>query len=411
MFIRNAWYIAAWADERRRLRVRANADTPADARRARELGAEGIGLCRTEHMFMSAERLPVVRRFGAIEARVGPGMHYGMPWPVDCVDVLKTTSVMKIGVGFNLRENDSESLKGVELLTGDEARSRFGWVPDDVVQARFRQGDGLIEPKRVAMGLLEGSSADVITGVGVTGFEVSSGRLTTVVTDHGTIATGAAVIAAGPLSELLTRPAGVELPVSAVRRQRVVLWDVPEVPRDAPMTVDEETTSHWRPVASGAYLLYPDASEPGAEPVENVTADPGFALALLDPFSPIAIARTATFWRDVWERAGSACSCPEASVRFQSMSGPCIDCTTRRTDGCSTSIAIRTTPPGRRSRWISRATASTSRCSSRRGTRRRKARGFIFSTCRREGWLCTTSRPTSGARPRSRTFAARATSN
>jgi pyruvate,orthophosphate dikinase len=53
--------IAAWADERRRLRVRANADTPEDARRARELGAEGIGLCRTEHMFMAGERLPVVR--------------------------------------------------------------------------------------------------------------------------------------------------------------------------------------------------------------------------------------------------------------------------------------------------------------------------------------------------------------
>ncbi|HEY3615015.1 MAG TPA: pyruvate, phosphate dikinase [Gaiellales bacterium] len=53
--------IATWADERRRLAVRANADTPEDARRARELGAEGIGLCRTEHMFMAAERLPVVR--------------------------------------------------------------------------------------------------------------------------------------------------------------------------------------------------------------------------------------------------------------------------------------------------------------------------------------------------------------
>src|SRR6476660_6062373 len=196
--------------------------------------------------------------------------------------------------------------QGYLWLARSEARSRFAWVPDDVVQARFRQGDGLIEPKRIAMGLLEGSSADVITGVGVTGFQVSSGRLTAVVTDHGTVAAGAAVVAAGPLSELLTRPAGVELPVSAVRRQRVVLWDVPEVPRDAPMTVDEETTSHWRPVASGAYLLYPDASEPGSEPVENVTADPGFALARLDPSSPIAIARTATFWRDVWERAGSA---------------------------------------------------------------------------------------------------------
>ena len=45
----------------RRLRVYANADTPADALRARENGAEGIGLCRTEHMFMAADRLPIVR--------------------------------------------------------------------------------------------------------------------------------------------------------------------------------------------------------------------------------------------------------------------------------------------------------------------------------------------------------------
>ena len=50
-----------WADAVRRLGVRANADTPADARRAREFGAEGIGLCRTEHMFMEAERQPKMR--------------------------------------------------------------------------------------------------------------------------------------------------------------------------------------------------------------------------------------------------------------------------------------------------------------------------------------------------------------
>jgi pyruvate, orthophosphate dikinase len=53
--------ITAWADEIRRLGVRANADTPEDAARAREFGAEGIGLCRTEHMFFGDERLPVMR--------------------------------------------------------------------------------------------------------------------------------------------------------------------------------------------------------------------------------------------------------------------------------------------------------------------------------------------------------------
>jgi pyruvate,orthophosphate dikinase len=53
--------VLAWADEIRRLGVRTNADTPRDALRARELGAEGIGLCRTEHMFMAEERQPKMR--------------------------------------------------------------------------------------------------------------------------------------------------------------------------------------------------------------------------------------------------------------------------------------------------------------------------------------------------------------
>jgi pyruvate,orthophosphate dikinase len=53
--------ILGWADDSRRLQIRANADNPDDAARAREFGAEGIGLCRTEHMFFGDERLPVVQ--------------------------------------------------------------------------------------------------------------------------------------------------------------------------------------------------------------------------------------------------------------------------------------------------------------------------------------------------------------
>ncbi|MEO6191579.1 MAG: pyruvate, phosphate dikinase, partial [Thermoanaerobaculia bacterium] len=54
--------LLAWADGERRLRIRANADTPRDARVAAALGAEGIGLCRTEHMFFADERIPWVRQ-------------------------------------------------------------------------------------------------------------------------------------------------------------------------------------------------------------------------------------------------------------------------------------------------------------------------------------------------------------
>ncbi|MEJ2720416.1 MAG: pyruvate, phosphate dikinase, partial [bacterium] len=63
----------SWADEQRRLKVRANADTPEDAAKAVEFGAEGIGLARTEHMFFKEDRIPVVREMimaATREARV-----------------------------------------------------------------------------------------------------------------------------------------------------------------------------------------------------------------------------------------------------------------------------------------------------------------------------------------------------
>ena len=63
--------ILQWADELRRLRVHANADTPEDAAKARELGAEGIGLCRTEHMFMAEGRLPVMREMIMADSEQG----------------------------------------------------------------------------------------------------------------------------------------------------------------------------------------------------------------------------------------------------------------------------------------------------------------------------------------------------
>jgi len=60
----------------------------------------------------------VIRRFGRVAARLGPGIHYRLPWPIDQVDVVRTTSVMKTGVGFDLREGE-ERVTGVEILTGD----------------------------------------------------------------------------------------------------------------------------------------------------------------------------------------------------------------------------------------------------------------------------------------------------
>ncbi len=190
----------------------------------------------------------------------------------------------------------------IELLRGEEVRYRFPYIAENVVQVRFRQGDGFLDPKRIAMGFAAASGVPVAVNCGVTGFRVVGGRLTAVETDAGTVETDTAVVACGPLSGLLAETADLWLPISAVQRQKVILPDLPEVPPDAPMTIDEETGVHWRPALRGAYLLFTDPTTPPTAPTEDVPTDRRFAFQLLDPASPVAAARTAPFWRAVWER-------------------------------------------------------------------------------------------------------------
>ena len=118
------------------------------------------------------------------------------------------------------------------------------------------------------------------------------------------MATESVVIAAGPFSGIVAALAGVELPVQTVRRQKLVLPEVPEVPAGAPMTVDDDTGAHWRPAFRGASLLFTDPTTPPTPPEENVPTDQAFAFQLLDPSSPQSVSRVAPFWRDVWTRGG-----------------------------------------------------------------------------------------------------------
>ncbi len=60
-----------WADGVRRLKVRANAETPLDCQTARDFGAEGVGLCRTEHMFFDADRITAVRQMILADSEAG----------------------------------------------------------------------------------------------------------------------------------------------------------------------------------------------------------------------------------------------------------------------------------------------------------------------------------------------------
>jgi len=96
--------------------------------------------------------------------------------------------------------------------------------------------------------------------------------------------------------------AGLDLEVRPRRRMKLVIPELPDIPADSPMTIDEETVAHWRPALRGAYALFTDPSTPVTEPTDNVTPDARFAFDLLTPTSPRAMARISPFWKDVWAR-------------------------------------------------------------------------------------------------------------
>ncbi|MEP3303506.1 MAG: putative PEP-binding protein, partial [Roseibium sp.] len=87
--------LMGWADKVRRMKVRTNAETPADAKVAREFGAEGIGLCRTEHMFFEGERIVAVREMILSETEEGRRAALAKLLPMQRQDFTKLFEIMK----------------------------------------------------------------------------------------------------------------------------------------------------------------------------------------------------------------------------------------------------------------------------------------------------------------------------
>jgi pyruvate,orthophosphate dikinase len=124
--------LMSWADGMRRLKVRANAETPLDALTARQFGAEGIGLCRTEHMFFDAERIQAVREMIVADDEAGRRAALAKIEPFQKADFLKLFEIME-GLPVTIRLLDPplheflpHSLEEISLLAAqsglDEAR-------------------------------------------------------------------------------------------------------------------------------------------------------------------------------------------------------------------------------------------------------------------------------------------------
>jgi pyruvate, orthophosphate dikinase len=118
--------ILGWGDEHRTLKVRANADTPEDAAKAREFGAEGIGLCRTEHMFMAEDRLPVMREMILADGEEGRRQALDKLLPMQQADFEAIFEAMA-GLPVTIRLLDPplhEFLPPPEQVTDERTRRR-----------------------------------------------------------------------------------------------------------------------------------------------------------------------------------------------------------------------------------------------------------------------------------------------
>jgi D-hydroxyproline dehydrogenase subunit beta len=199
-------------------------------------------------------------------------------------------------------EQHAWGVSDVELIPGDEVRRRFPHIGPAVIQSRFRADDGWLDANKLTLGYAAGSGAAICLETTVTGFKRENGRVVGVETSRGAIGCGHVAIAAGPFSARIAEKAGVTIELRPTIRQKLILPEVPEVPPGAPMTIEEETAAHWRPALRGAFGIFTDPSVPPGEPLEEVPTNSDFALRLLNPASPVALARVSPFWARVWER-------------------------------------------------------------------------------------------------------------
>jgi pyruvate,orthophosphate dikinase len=155
--------VLAWADELRRLGVRVNADTPKDAIRARELGAEGIGLCRTEHMFMAEDRQPKMRAMIMASDREGRRAALAELLPLQEEDFIGIFDAMQ-GLPVTIRLLDPplhEFLPNLPDLSARVEHARLEGEDDleelEVLLARvedIHEGNPMLGTRGVRLGIL-----------------------------------------------------------------------------------------------------------------------------------------------------------------------------------------------------------------------------------------------------------------
>jgi len=180
-----------------------------------------------------------------------------------------------------VEHQQSIGLDDVEFLSGDEVRQRFPWASPKVTAATYRARDGWLSTHELTHGFAKGSEALFLLRTKATGIKLDSQGVRGVETNRGYISTRTVVIAAGPFSGQVAGLAGVELPLTILRRQKVIIGQDPAIPQDAPMTIFIPSGAYWRPEVGGGALGWATPEEP-SEPMEKVPTDWTFPALVLE---------------------------------------------------------------------------------------------------------------------------------
>jgi sarcosine oxidase subunit beta len=186
-------------------------------------------------------------------------------------------------------------LDDVEFWTGEEVRDHFPWASPRVTAATWRAKDGWLSAHELTYGFAKGSEARFLLRTKAANIVVDGQGVAGVETNRGMIATRTVIIAAGPFSGKVAQLAGAELPLTILRRQKFIIAPQPDIPQDAPMTIDLSSGAYWRPEVGGAALGWADAlPEQSAEPLEKVPTDWTFPALVLEE-----VMKLAPFWEKI----------------------------------------------------------------------------------------------------------------
>ncbi len=170
-----------------------------------------------------------------------------------------------------------------EWLEGDEVRRRLPFMRfPDALAGTFHAKDGLADPHSIVQGYARRArdlGARLITDAPVTDILVEGGRVRAVVTPQGQIATNTVVNAAGPWAGLVAQMAGVDLPITPLRRQWLTTTPLPDLPADFPFVIDFAQALYFHPEGEG---ILTGMSNPNEKPGFNQNVDPEWELVHME---------------------------------------------------------------------------------------------------------------------------------